>query len=413
MTRKRKRDRDTQKFTGICLCVGIIAAVCAFHLSSSVKDWKGSVEGRLHEKPRDSRWFDEFPMDKWDHNDFVNYYRVPMSLFRRLVQMFGGDLEQGGSTSRDPVSGARIVAACLRRLGTGGSGKVIADRHGFSEGILRDRLPRFCRLLRRHFSGLFALPTGQRLVEVIEGFREINGMPQCAGAINGTHIPWRPPRWITTDYKNRKGWTSIGLQLMVDARGYIMDARTGHPGTWHDAKAFRNSTVGKAILSGEWPNGPGEVLMGTETRIRPYVLADAAYPGSSRLVKPFPGDMNVMPRFRREFNYKQSGTRMPVEHVNGRLKRRWRFLMYTSEIWYIDDMVNIIMACCLLHNLCLLEGFDGEGMWPEDLDDMDDEFDMMDDEPGNDMPRRDDDRDDEGDLDGHNAVQQALAEYIS
>ena len=71
-----------------------------------------------------------------------------MSLFRRLVQMFGGDLEQGGSTSRDPVSGARIVAACLRRLGTGGYGKVIADRHGFSEGILRDRLPRFCRLLR-------------------------------------------------------------------------------------------------------------------------------------------------------------------------------------------------------------------------------------------------------------------------
>lgn len=51
----------------------------------------------------------------------------------------------------------------------------------------------------------------------------------------------------------------------------------------------------------------------------------------------------------------QSGTRMPVEHVNSMLKRRWRVLYHGCEIWSLETMVDVIMTCCILHNLCVLD----------------------------------------------------------
>ena len=60
--------------------------------------------------------------------------------------------------------------------------------------------------------------------------------------------------------------------------------------------------------------------------------------------------------FKRAFNYKQSATRMPSEHVNGMLKRRWRILLHQNELWNVADVVEMIVACCILHNLCIDDG---------------------------------------------------------
>lgn len=128
-------------------------------------------------------------------------------------------------------------------------------------------------------------------------------------------------------------------------------------------------------------------------------------------MKPYPGDTSTMSRLRKNYNYRQSSARMPVEHVNGRLKRRWRILMTTAEVWYVDDMVDMILACCLLHNLCIVEGVDMDADLPSD-DFWDVELDR---ELGNDMwrgPRRREDDDDERDNDDMANAQRALAEYF-
>ena len=58
--------------------------------------------------------------------------------------------------------------------------------------------------------------TGDSLKTVVEGFRMRWGIPQCAGSIDGTHIPITPPAMNHTDYYNRKGWYSIITQAVVD-----------------------------------------------------------------------------------------------------------------------------------------------------------------------------------------------------
>lgn len=50
-------------------------------------------------------------------------------------------------------------------------------------------------------------PTGQALVKVVQGFDEKWNLPQCAGAIDGSHIPAKAPLLNHTDYYSWKDGT--------------------------------------------------------------------------------------------------------------------------------------------------------------------------------------------------------------
>ena len=51
-------------------------------------------------------------------------------------------------------------------------------------------------------SRYITFPTGNNLQYVIEGFSTKWDMVQCAGGIDGSHIPVRPPAMNHTDYYN-------------------------------------------------------------------------------------------------------------------------------------------------------------------------------------------------------------------
>lgn len=60
------------------------------------------------------------------------------------------------------------------------------------------------------------LPRGNHLCDVVAGFEEKWQFPQCAGAIDGTHIKIIAPNEHHADYFNRKGCHSVILQAVVD-----------------------------------------------------------------------------------------------------------------------------------------------------------------------------------------------------
>jgi len=63
-------------------------------------------------------------------------------------------------------------------------------------------------------------------------------VPQCVGAIDGSHIPIIAPEDYTRDYFNRKGWHSIILQAVVDGKGLFWDVCVGNSGSMHDARVL-------------------------------------------------------------------------------------------------------------------------------------------------------------------------------
>lgn len=57
---------------------------------------------------------------------------------------------------------------------------------------------------------------------------------------------------------------------------------------------------------------------------------------------------------------------MPVEHAFGRLKSRFRCLLKRLDV-NVENANNIIIACCVLHNLCIVVGDRPQREWARQL----------------------------------------------
>ena len=202
-------------------------------------------------------------------------------------------------------------------------------------------------------------PTGQSLQNVIEGFELKWGFPQCMGAIDGSHIPICAPELNHTDYYNRKGWYSMVVQAVVDHDYLFRDICVGWPGSVHDARIFINSLLYKRISEEGILNGHDRNLLGC--RIPACIIADAAYPIQTWLLKPFADTPSLTPQ-QKCFNYRLSRARMVVENAFGRLKGRWRRLLKRNDMT-TEHIPTVIAVCCVLHNICEIHGEGFNDAW--------------------------------------------------
>ncbi|XP_063813276.1 uncharacterized protein LOC135051001 [Pseudophryne corroboree] len=199
-----------------------------------------------------------------------------------------------------------------------------------------------------------SLPQGQRLDETIKGFKK-RGYPQCAGAIDGTHIPIIAPRDNPADYYNRKGWHSIVLQAVVDHKYCFTDVFIGWPGRSHDARVLANSdlySIAEDKLGG-WlfPREKSVIVHGVDIPV--HLIGDAAYPLQRWLMKGYTQHVHLSPE-QTSYTHALSSARMAVENAFGRLKGRWRCLMKRNDV-DLKIMPDIVAACCILHNICEIQ----------------------------------------------------------
>ena len=129
-------------------------------------------------------------------------------------------------------------------LATGANYRTISHLFGVSKStvclVLKDVCSAIVKFLLPRY---IQFPTGAALRENTNGFKHDLGFPQCAGAVDGSHIPIISPQECPADYYYRKGWHSIILQGTVDHRGRFIDAYVGWPGRVHDARVFANSSL--------------------------------------------------------------------------------------------------------------------------------------------------------------------------
>ncbi|CAN8004628.1 unnamed protein product, partial [Ixodes hexagonus] len=113
---------------------------------------------------------------------------------------------------------------------------------------------------------------------------------------------------------NRHHFPSLTLQAICDHRKKFMDLSTGHPSKVHDGRVFRTSSVA--------------VKLPQMCSANKYHILEAV------------------------FNTKMSGTRVLIENAFADLKNRFRHLKQL-EFWGVDFTTQFIIACYVLHNLCI------------------------------------------------------------
>ncbi|KAM7303821.1 protein ALP1-like [Ixodes scapularis] len=138
------------------------------------------------------------------------------------------------------------------------------------------------------------------------------------------------------------------MQAICDSDRKFLDVFLGHTGKTHDVQAFRRSFVLDDLP---------QICEGDKY----HILGDAAYPLREYLLTQFRNYGKLVPD-EVNYNLKLSQTRVRIENAFGLLKGRFRQLLYL-EFWSVNKATQFILACCVLHNLCIDAGdtdIDGE-----------------------------------------------------
>ncbi|KAJ1176915.1 hypothetical protein NDU88_002182 [Pleurodeles waltl] len=130
----------------------------------------------------------------------------------------------------------------------------------------------------------------------------------------------------------------MNVQMVCLADQYISHANAKFPGSVHEAYILRNSSI--------------PYVMGQLQRHCVWLLGDSGYPNLSWLLTP---GRNPRTRAGERYNEARGRTRRIIERAFGLLKARFRCLHITGGylVYSPKKVCQIIVACCMLHNLAL------------------------------------------------------------
>ena len=314
---------------------------------------------------RSSTWWEEIVCDMFTVQDWIENFRVSRETFLYICAQLQHKIVKHNTRFRQAISVQKRVAITLWVLATPCKYRSVAHLFGLARCtvccIVHDTCKAIVKLLLPNY---IRFPTGDRLNEVVQGFLSKWGIPQCAGSIDGSHIPVRPPSLNHTDYYNRKGWYSVLVQAVVDHNYLFNDLYVGWPGSVHNARVLSNSAVYHKCHNGDYLKGDTLQIGGHTIPI--FLIGDSAYPLLSWLIKPFPMTSSISGQ-QKTFNYRICRGRVVVEIAFGRFKAQWRRLIKQNDM-LVENVLNIVAACCVLHYICEIHGDTFNDEWMQALD---------------------------------------------
>ena len=231
-------------------------------------------------------WWDNFMDDVVVPEEWKENFRMRKENFLKLCAELWPFIEKQVTNMREPVEVERQVAAMLYYLSDEGRLRKTANAFGLSRSSVSIIIRRVTHAITVHLgpNSLFLWP--KMLWKTTLQFFTAFSIPQCLGAIDGTHIEIKQPSVNSMDYINRKGRYSLNVQAFCDYKYCFMDVVVKWPGSIHDDRRF---AIAQSWVSywkvEEYLHAQDALLM---TRPHPCVFAgDPAYPLMPYLMKEY------------------------------------------------------------------------------------------------------------------------------
>ena len=317
----------------------------------------GIEDAKWYVKPRSTCWFEEYLFKIYTPDMFYDI----LWMRRRTFDMIVHDLRpfiQGQPTHwRQPIGVEKKVVFTLFKLMHGVCIPLVADRAALGKSTVHGILRQVCCVISNNFGHLIAWPTGRRLARVTAAFQSKQQMPNCIGAIDGSHVYIAaPPNSIAAaDHRNRNKTFSILLQAVVDTNCYFTSINTGPPGSLHDSAHFKSTKLYRRVEEGVMTRFHHDPMAWPAALpFPPYIVADRGYPLLSWCITPFKMGPMGNPLSHEEvwFNRKHSSMRMCVERGFGILKARFKEIGTKSAL-KLNFVPTVVHASCVLHNILI------------------------------------------------------------
>jgi hypothetical protein len=208
--------------------------------------------------------------------EIMERYRFSRAGINYLEDLIGDDICPRAPRN-NALSARHKILITLRYLATGPIQLNDADLHGCSQ-------PTVSRVLTEVIEALSSPKIVQQFIkfpttpeECKRASQQIAGLanfPMAIGAIDGTHIPIIAPRDQEEVYVNRKGFHSLNVQLVFDGFNKITNVVARWPGSVHDSRILRESSLHTMFETGIVPRGY-------------HLLGDSGYGAKRWLLTPY------------------------------------------------------------------------------------------------------------------------------
>ncbi|XP_029435736.1 putative nuclease HARBI1 [Rhinatrema bivittatum] len=277
--------------------------------------------------------------------DVVRAYRLSSQAILSLYEDLREDLDP--KTNRyHAVPGLSKLLCALNFFGTGSFQNPVSKVAGMTQASVSRNLAQVLKAMMKRKRDYIFFPTDPaELQQIRSGFMGIAGMPNVLGAIDCTHIALRPGAEEESGFRNRKHFHSMNVQVVCDARLRILNVVANFPGSCHDAYILAHSNLATNFLEGKYGEG--------------WLLGDGGYGCKPWLLTPL---QSPHTNAEKRYNEAHASTRNVIERTFGVLKMRFRCLDRSGGAlqYSAEKVVSIIIACCMLHNICLRFGMHAE-----------------------------------------------------
>ncbi|XP_066585162.1 uncharacterized protein [Prorops nasuta] len=272
--------------------------------------------------------------------EFKRHFRMHRSTFYFLLDILKPHLKNINNDG-PVISAEKQLYITLYVLATPDSYRSVVTKFNIGNATAWRAVKRVVRALCQLRNFFIRWPTLEEVEATSNAIAVKYGFPGVIGIVDGTHVRIAAPKENSNAYVNRKGFHSIQLQVICNEKMEFIHCYAGMPGSVHDMRSFKYSGVQQRCMDNYFGNK--------------HLIGDSAYTIQKCVMVPYK-DNGHLSLQETHFNHVLSRSRIIVERAIGLLKGRWRFLLDKLPMRRTDLIPFYIIACTVLHNVCLLRG---------------------------------------------------------
>lgn len=293
---------------------------------------------------------------------FQMMFRVSMAIFDHLVDVATRDgwydNEATDNAGRKVKDIRLLILGCLHVIGHDATFRVVATNTGVSKDTQRRFFVRWIAKMASLKDEYIYLPRNEEELRLITDDYQRYGFPGCVGSIDVVHVDWNKcPAELRNIYKGKDKYPCVGFQVISSPRRFIQSISKAFPGSLNDKTTVKYEENVEAILSGEHWLGrcqwfANRLNGGVRCFTGCYLICDGGYLEWPCLLCPLEEAGN---KYLRRYKRALAATRKDVECTFGLIKKRFAWLKNCNNQSRSDEIHNVFVTGCILHNLILKE----------------------------------------------------------